>query len=507
MNLRIATSHDLENPKDRRLFRFFEILPGAISWLTILLAIFFSWQQPFLVAIFILIFDIYWFFRGIYFAFHLHSSYKKMQEHQKTDWLGKLKEIPDWQKLYHLCLFTVCNEPLKVIKDAFQTLIDSDYPKDKMIIVLSAEEKYRQETESSINTISKEFSGKFFKFLVTWHPAGLPGEIAGKGSNDNWAGKRAKEDVVDLLNIPYENIVVSFFDTDTCIFPKYFSCLSWYYLKAKDPTKTSFQPIPLFINNIWEAPIFSRTLALSSTFWNTLSQERPEKLVTFSSHAMSFKAMVDVGFKQPNVVSDDSRIFWLCYLKYNSNYSVQPIYYPISMDANVSDTVFKTAVSIYKQQRRWAYGADEIPYVFFNFLKNKEISLKKKLSQGFFLFESHWSWATNSLLLFILGWLPIALGGDNFSQTLIAHNLPHLTSRIMTITMIGLLSSIYLSFSLFSLKPKSITKLRRLTFVVEWLILPLGMIFFSALPALEAQTILMLGKPLPSWATKKVRKA
>ena len=158
MNFIIATSYDLENIRDRRLFRFFEILPGAVSWLTILSAIFFSWQQPFLVAIFILIFDIYWFFRGIYFAFHLHSSYRKMQEHQKTDWLEKLKIIPDWQKLYHLCLFSVCNEPLKVIKDAFQTLIEGDYPKDKMIIVLSVEEKYRQETESSINTSIVNFT-------------------------------------------------------------------------------------------------------------------------------------------------------------------------------------------------------------------------------------------------------------------------------------------------------------------------------------------------------------
>ncbi len=505
MNLRIASSKDLTDPKDRRLYRFLEILPGAVSWLTILLAIFFSWKQPFMVAIFILIFDIYWFFRGIYFAFHLHSSYRKMQESQRTNWKEKLQQIADWQKIYHLCIFTVCHEPLEVIRDAFKTLIESDYPKEKIIVVLSAEEKYRSETESSIKIINQEFGDKFFKFLITWHPGNLSGEIAGKGSNDNWAGKRSKE-IIDPLNIPYENIIVSFFDTDTCIFPKYFSCLAWYYLKAENPTQTSFQPIPLFINNIWEAPLFSRSLALSSTFWNALSQERPEKLVTFSSHAMSFKAMVEIGFKQPDVVSDDSRIFWLCYLKYNSNYSVQPIYYPVSMDANVSDTILKTALSIYKQQRRWAYGAGEIPYVFFNFFKDKKISFKKKLSQGFFLFESHWSWATNSILLFLLGWLPIALGGDVFSQTLIAHNLPHLTSRIMTVTMIGLLSSIYLSFSLFSLKPQKIGRFKKLIFVVEWLILPIGMIFFSALPALEAQTILMLNRPLQSWATRKVRK-
>jgi len=505
MNLRIANAKDLQDPKDQRLFRFLEILPGAVSWLTIILAVFLCWWQPLLIAFFILLFDLYWLFRAVYFAFHLHSSYKKMEEYQKIDWLEKVKEIPGWEGIFHLCLFTVCHEPLEVVRDGFLSLAKSDYPKEKIIVILSAEEKYRQATESTVKEISKEFGSRFFKFLTTWHPQDLPGEIPGKGSNDYWASKKAKE-IIDDLKIPYEKIVVSFLDADTCVFPKYFSCLSWHYLKAEKPTRTSFQPIPLFINNIWEAPVFSRTLSLSSTFWHTLNQERSEKLVTFSSHAMSFKAMVEVGFKQPDVVSDDSRIFWLSYLKYDGDYSVQPLFYPVSMDANVSDTLWKTLVSIYKQQRRWAYGACEIPYVFFNFLKDKEISLKKKLSQSLFLFESHWSWATNALLIFFLGWLPLVLGGSRFSQTLIAHNLPQITSRLMTICMVGILSSIYISFSLLSMKPKPLVKIKRLIFVLEWLILPLAMIFLWALPAFDAQTKLIFGKPLASWPTEKVRK-
>ena len=40
--------------------------------------------------------------------------------------------------------------------------------------------------------IKKDYGDKFFKFLVTFHPSGLPGEIAGHGANDAWATKKQK---------------------------------------------------------------------------------------------------------------------------------------------------------------------------------------------------------------------------------------------------------------------------------------------------------------------------
>src|SRR3989338_4781752 len=129
----------------------------------------------------------------------------------------------------------------------------SDYPREKLLVVLSAEESQQEKTRETVEKISRGFGDKFCRFLVTWHPQDLPGEIVGKGSNDRWAEIQAKKQFIDPLKIPYEKVVVSFFDIDSCIFPKYFSCLTWHYLKSSKPTRTSFQPIPLFINNIWRS--------------------------------------------------------------------------------------------------------------------------------------------------------------------------------------------------------------------------------------------------------------
>ena len=505
--LRISRASDLKNPKERILYRFFEIFPGALSWGTLILVIVLSWKKPLWVAIFIIFFVLYWLFRTIYFSFHLRAGYQRMRKYEKTDWLKKISQLKsNWKDIYHLVIFPMYKEPLEIVRDTFSALKNSDWPKNKMIIILTVEERGGEQAKKVAEKIEKEFGNNFFKFLVTWHPAGLPGEIAGKGSNETWAAKEAEAKIIDPLKIPYQNILVSSLDSDTCVFPKYFSCLTYHYLTSKNPTKTSFQPIPLFINNIWQAPPFSRIFAFSSTFWHTMNQERPEKLITFSSHSMSFKALVDVNFKQPNVVSDDSRIFWQCFFKYDGDYTVQPLYYPISMDANIARTLRQTALNIYKQQRRWAYGVGEIPYFLFGFLKNKKIPISKKISLGLELIEGHWSWATASIMIFLLGWLPLILGGLEFSQTLISYSLPQITSRILTLAMIGLVGSAYFSILLLPPKPPEYGRFKFLILALEWLLLPIMMIFFTSLPALDAQTRWMLGKYLGFWPTEKIRK-
>ena len=161
----------------------------------------------------------------------------------------------------------------------------------------------------------------------------------------------------------------------------YFACLTWHFLTAENPYKVSFQPVPLYNNNIWEAPALSRVAAMTSTFWQMIQQERVEKLVTFSSHSLSFKSLYEVGYWQKNMISDDSRIFWNLYLANNGDYGVVPLSYPVSMDANLAPSFFKTFKNIYKQHLRWMWGVENIPYIMFNFMKNKKIPLKKKIQQ------------------------------------------------------------------------------------------------------------------------------
>jgi cellulose synthase/poly-beta-1,6-N-acetylglucosamine synthase-like glycosyltransferase len=98
-------------------------------------------------------------------------------------------------------------------------------------------------------------------------------------------------------------------------------------------------------------------------------QIREESLVTYSSHSMTFVALEEIGFWSTTMVSEDSRIFWDCLLYYNGNYRVEPLYYKVSMDVTCDQSVWQTAKSLYKQQRRWAWGSENIPYLIFNTAK------------------------------------------------------------------------------------------------------------------------------------------
>lgn len=501
----VSRASDLQNPKERFLYRLFEMLPGLLSFGSLGAIVLFSWLWPMAVAFFVFGFIMYWLLRTVYFSFHLRAGYKKMREHEKIDWLGKLSATPNWQNIWHLVVVVVYKEPLQMVQESLRAVAASQYPKDRIMVVLALEERAGAAAKDMGAYLEKEFGNSFAKFLVTTHPANLPGEIAGKGSNEAWATKEAKEKIIDPLKIPYKNIIATSLDADTVILPGYLGCLTYHYLTLPNAVRASFQPIPLFINNAWQAGALSRIFSFSATFWQTMNQERPEKLTTFSSHSMSFQALVDVGFKQRNVVADDSHIFWQCFLYYNGDYRVYPLYYPIRMDANVGKNFFETMKNMYKQQRRWAYGASEIPYFLFGFLKNKNIPLSRKLSLALEFIEGHWSWATAPILIFLAGWLPLWLGGQAFSATLVSYNLPLFTSRMLTLAMLGLVLSAGISIQILSPTRPQYGKWRFALIALQWAVFPLTMVFFTAFPALDAQLRLLLGRYMGFWTTPKFR--
>jgi hypothetical protein len=500
--LNISRAEDLEDSKERFLYRLLEIFPGLLSWGTLISAFFLSAFAPIAAAIFIILFDLFWLLKIGYLAFHQVVSFLQMKKNLKVNWSERVSLLSNWQKIYHLIILPFYKEDEEIVERSFEALLSVEYPKEKLIVVLTGEEEGGETVQKIAKEIEKKYSNKFFKFLATIHPKNLKGEIAGKGSNVAWAIKEAKRKIILPLKIPPENIIVSNFDIDTRPYPQYFACLTFHYLTIKNPQRASYQPIPIYNNNIWLAPAFSRVIATSGTFWQMMQQERPEILVTFSSHSLPFVILEKIDYPK-NVVSDDSRIFWKSYFFYDGDYRVIPLHYPVSMDAVLAKNLKKTIINQYKQQRRWAWGCKDIPFLLFAFLKNKKISFSEKMYHSINVLDGFWSWATSSLLIFFLGWLPLILGGEKFNITLLSYNLPRLTSNLMTLAMFGMIISGILSFLMLPPKPKNSNSFKSLSIVLQWLLLPITLIFFGAFPALDAQTRLMLGKHLEFWPTEK----
>ncbi|HCX27836.1 MAG TPA: hypothetical protein DHI91_01710 [Candidatus Portnoybacteria bacterium] len=507
--IKIGNAADLTDSKERRIYRALEILPGVLAWGTLAGVVFLSWVMPIFVAFFIIAFDIYWLLKTLFLGLHLRTGFANMKKVMRVDWLARLRAMEkmdlDWREVYHLVILPMYKESYEVVGGTLESLLAANYPKDKLIIVLATEERAGKPAQKTAAKAQQEYGDKFFKFFITTHPDGIVGELAGKGSNETWAAKQVKKNFIDKSGIPYANILVSVFDIDTVIGKEYFGRLTYVFLESEDRVYCSFQPVPVFNNNIWDAPSFSRVVAQSGTFWHMMQQERSERLGTFSSHAMNFKSLEEMDWWSTKNVSEDSRIFWQSLLFYDAHYRVVPLYYPVSMDANLAGTWWKTTLNVYKQQRRWGWGVENVPYVLFGFWQNKNIKFSTKVFWAFNHMEGFWSWSTNALLIFMLGWLPLFLGGQAFNVSLLSYNLPQITRIIMTMAMVGMVSSAIYGLILLPPRPVKRRKWGYLMMLIQWALLPLTIIIFGSLPGLEAQTRLMLGKYMEFWATPKVR--
>lgn len=505
--LNIGNANDVKNPAERRLYRLLEILPGALAWLTLGGILAASRFAPVGASIFIILFDLYWLIKTVFLSLHLRAAYRKMREHMTTDWQKKLEALPAYQEhpAYHLVILPFFREPYAVVRESVASLAQSYYPKNHIMVVLGIEERAGAEATETAGKLSQEFGGVFFKFFVARHPVGIAGELTGKGANETWAIQRAKEEIIDPLKIPYGDILVSSFDIDTKASPGYFSCLAYHFYTVPDAARASYQPVPVYNNNIWLAPAVSRVVATSGTFWQMMQQARPERLTTFSSHSVPFQALQNAGYWQTNIVSEDSRIFWKLFLHFDGRWRAIPLYYPVSMDANVAPTFWGTVANVYRQQRRWGWGVENVPYTLFGFFKNHAIPYRAKLYFAFNQLEGFWSWSTSSLLIFFLGWLPPAIGGPVFSSSVIGHQLPNVTRVLMTCAMFGLITSAILSTKLLPTRPAGHPFRKYVWMTGQWALLPVIIIFLGALPGLEAQTRLMLGKYMGFWITPKYR--
>jgi len=530
--------------KEMRKQRLFEIVPGLTSWCIILGMLILAFRAPLVAAIIIIAFDFYWVLRLFYLTSFLVLSYFRLSVENKTDWMEKIgglsnpehyirellesdlksgfrkrlsnylyfKELkiivkknirfPRVEDIYQLVIIPIAKETKDVIEPGIQSIAGNTFSAKKILIVFAVEERAGEEVQQGVRDIQMEYKHLFFDILFSPHKDGVQGESRVKGANATCAAKMAAEYIASK-KILFENVIVSCFDCDTVINPQYFACLTYSFMICPDRIRASFQPIPVYHNNIWDVPGFARVFETGSSFFQLIEATNSEKLVTFSSHSMSFKALVDAGYWPVDMISDDSAIYWKAYLKFDGNYRVVPMYTTVSMDIVAADSLWQTVINEYKQKRRWAWGVENFPIVMRGFLKNNKISFYNKIRLGFKLFEGHISWATWAFLLTVIGWLPALFASAKFQHTVLYYSAPRITGTIFNLSTICLVTCILLSLGLLPRKKESHPILKRIVFAIQWLTIPFIAIFLSAIPALDAQTRLMLGKRMEFWVADK----
>ena len=537
---------------DRHWFtRAMEILPGAVTWSTLALPVALSLTQPVLVAYFIIAYDLYWTVKAFRLSANLIRGYRRLHLAQQIDWNERLEQLKDLNTsivqhaskalkaraigvpkrelrtldsedkrlaalqakssiilnpdtLYHAVIMATYNESMDILQPSVKSLTGVDFPLSQLMLVIAYEERGGPQTENNALALVKEFGHKFAMCIAVKHPDGVVGEVRGKGGNISHAGRILTEEV-RRRNIDPTQVIVTTFDSDHRASKNYFSYLSYLYAIEPNRMHKSFQPIPMFYNNIWDVPAPMRVIATGNSFWLLMETMRPHRLRNFAAHAQPLAALIATDYWSVTSIVEDGHQYWRTYFTFNGDHDVVPIFTPVFQDAVLAGTYLKTFKVQFLQLRRWAWGVSDFPFVVRNSLASPRIPLGQRVVQVGRLFESHFSWATAPLLVTFVGGLPSFLNRD-FAHQPLAYNLPIITSQILSVASIAIVVTVLLSIISLPPKPDRYRGTKFIGMVAQWLLLPVVTICFSALAALNSQTRLMFGRYLEFYVTEKATK-
>ncbi len=502
-------------------YRLWEMIPGLISWSILLMPFILSIFNPTLFAVFIIAYLIIWFCKGLAMSLRSIQGWRMLNRQQKLNWqllindleagepvhprgknpkwhlrnLARLKEYPLFCKpseVYHAIIIATYNESRDILEPTIKSVLASHYDMKKVILYLAYEERGGPDVEAQAKQLIAEYGPQFKHAVAVKHPQDIPGEVIGKGGNITYAGRQLQK-YLEQAKINPEKVVVTTLDADNRPHPWYLAALTYTFCSTEDPRYVSYQPIPLFLNNIWDAPALMRVIATGNSFWNIVLSLRPHMLRNFSSHAQSMAALIDTDFWSVRTIVEDGHQFWRTYFRYDGRHEVYPIFTPIYQDAVLADTYRRTLKAQFVQIRRWAYGASDIAYVATKgFGRGSKVPKLDMLMKFGRLLEGHISWATASLLLLLAPLIPVILRPENF----VANQLPRLASTIQTIALSGIFVSLLISLRFLPPRPERYKRRRNILMVLQWVLLPVTTILFNTLAAITSQTRLLFGKYL-----------
>jgi len=480
--------------------RTLEVLPGLVSWSLIFFPFWGSFFIPWVVAYFILFFDVYWFYKSFSLAITAFIASRKIKNAEKQNWISLVKPLENFEKMSHILIIPNYQESAEKIKISLQSLSRQTFPVKRIYIVL-AMEKREEAAKKKAEILVNEFKEKFGDIFATFHPD-IEGEVKGKSSNEAYAGKTAYKKLVGQGIIDENFTTISSVDADSIFDSQYFAYLSYSFLKDEQKYNKFWQSANVNYNNFWNVPAPIRIISFFGSLWRTGLLIQKDRLVSNSTYSLSLKLLKEIGFWDTDVIPEDYRIFFKAFYKTKGQVWMEPIFLKTSMDAPLSSSYIKSLKNKYQQERRWSWGVSDDPLFIKWWFTVPGVPFVRKTMMLLNVLLDHFLWPVNWFIITIAANI-MPFINPVFSRTTLGYNLPRLAGLILTLCLIATVAMLIVDYRQ---RPKhhKVSKKRQLLFPLEFIMLPVVGFFLSALPALISHTQLMLGKRLEYKVTEKL---
>ncbi|MEM6998133.1 MAG: glycosyltransferase family 2 protein [Patescibacteria group bacterium] len=521
---------DLEIPwadERNRTYRFFEILPGLLSYLILVAPIVISVFNTAIAAYFLISYVLIWVMKSAAMSRRVFEGHSRIKQTAALDWEQMLTDISepalaidrlDGQKpinkfhaahirileslktrelgiypneVHHAVMIATYNEPPEIVEPTIKYILESTgFDKKRISLFIAYEARAGIQKAKETKELVSKYKKHFMHAEAVEHVL-QKNEIPGKGSNANWAGRRIQAWSKSKKLKP-SKVLVTVLDADNRPDVNYLACLTYTYCLAENRKQKSYQPVAMYVNNVWDVPAIARISAIANTYFHTANSMRLHALRNFSAHAQSLDALIDTNFWSGRTIVEDGHQFWRTYIRYRGDHEVLPLYAPIYQDAVYVGSYRKTMIAQFKQIRRWTYGASDVAYLATKVLKNKDIPRLDALFKFGRLLEGHVGWATSAPLIFLSGWIPLVFAIDS-SDNIVAQQLPNIIARINSFALILLFVVMYIGMVTLPNRPKRYTRFRYLAFIWQWLFMPISATVFNSFASLSTQTRLIFG--------------
>lgn len=193
-----------------RAQRLLEVTPGLLIWAVLLLPVVLFLFAPHVAGYVLSAYVAYWMVRYAEIVVRQVLEYITMWRYRRIDWRGRLKRLEDpyanilalskksyglgysdaeevaalrtWvgsndeapapDEVYHLVVLTTYNESVDILEQSVDAILAADYPKERLAVCLSFEERSRVWTAEKIEYFKARYEGEFGLFLATMHPDG-----------------------------------------------------------------------------------------------------------------------------------------------------------------------------------------------------------------------------------------------------------------------------------------------------------------------------------------------